>query len=169
MWSCLPKWWTHFPRLITQWALWYLHMDSYVNLSSRIADIFSKGNNSVKFMSFFLFLGWVTVCLVFSIIALILSLVSAVCGVLGLLVADTEQKKRRFYLSAGGFMSFVGTFKLTLTTVQVPSFAKWQFMKSNLMLQLYTCGHIVTGILILTGSLTCCREANTMGMVLDKC
>ena len=93
---------------------WVTHMDSYVNLSSRIAGIFSKGDNSVNFMSFFLFLDWVTVCLVFSIIALILSLVSAVCGVLGLLVADTEQKKRRFYLSAGGFMSFVGTFKITL-------------------------------------------------------
>ena len=35
-------------------------MNSYVNLSSRIAGIFSKGDNSVNLMSFFLFLDWVT-------------------------------------------------------------------------------------------------------------
>ena len=51
-----------------------------------------------------------TVCLVFSIIALILSLVSSVCGVLALFVADTEEKKKTFYTIAGGFMSFVGMF-----------------------------------------------------------
>ena len=51
-----------------------------------------------------------TVCLVFSIIALILSLVAAVCGVLGLLVAKTVQKKRKFHTVAGGLMSFVGMY-----------------------------------------------------------
>ena len=60
------------------------------------------------------FSDWVTVCLVFSIIALILSLIAAVCGVLGLLVAKSVQKKRKFYTVAGGLMCFVGRYEVYL-------------------------------------------------------
>ena len=58
-----------------------------------------------------------TVCLVFSIIALILSLIAAVCGVLGLLVAKTVPKKRKLYTVAGGLMCFVGRYAYVYTVI----------------------------------------------------
>ena len=43
-----------------------------------------------------------------------------------------------------------------------------QINDDRAVMLIYTICHIVTGILTLIGSLTCCKEAKTMGMILDK-
>ncbi|XP_045172949.1 transmembrane protein 47-like [Mercenaria mercenaria] len=58
---------------------------------------------------------WLTVCLVFSIMALILSLAATVCGVLGM--RDTESRRNIFYTVAAGFLSVVALLEFMVVVI----------------------------------------------------
>ncbi|XP_060573723.1 transmembrane protein 47-like [Ruditapes philippinarum] len=58
---------------------------------------------------------WITVCLVFSIIALILSMAASVCGLLGM--RDPDNKPNIFYKVAAGFLSVVALLEFMVVVI----------------------------------------------------